>query len=62
MRVPESSIVTLGFRDEWGMPMQGTEALDVWETSSGGPIGYGEVHFEAMKIGDEEVWAIAQLQ
>ena len=62
MQVPESSIVTLGFRDEWGMPMQGTEALDVWETSSGGPIGYGEVHFEAMKIGDEEVWAIAQLQ
>ena len=62
MRVPESSIVTLGFRDEWGVPLQGTETLDVWETSSGGPIGYGEVHFEAMKIGDEEVWAIAQLQ
>ena len=61
MRVPASSIVTLGFRDEWGMPLEGTEALDAWETSSGGPIGYGEVHFEAMKIGDEEVWAIAHL-
>ena len=31
-------------------------------SSSGGPIGYGEVHFEAVKIGGDEVWAIAQLQ
>ena len=62
MRVPDSSIVTLGFHDEWGEPKEGTEALDAWETSSGGPIGYGEIHFEAMKIGDEEVWAIAHLQ
>ena len=54
--------MTLGFRDDWGEPKEGTEALDAWETSSGGPIGYGEVHFEAMKIGDEEVWAIAHLQ
>ena len=61
MRIPESSIVTLGFRDEWGMPMQGKEDLDAWETSSGGSIGYGEIHFEAMKISDEEVWAIAHL-
>lgn len=61
MRVPESSIVTLGFHDEWGEPKEGTEALDTWETSSGGPIGYGEVHFETMKVGDEEVWAIAHL-
>ena len=62
MRVPESSIVTQGFHDEWGLTQQGTEDLDAWETSSGGPIGCGEVHFEAMKIGDEEVWAIARLQ
>lgn len=62
MRVPESSTVTHGFRDEWGEPHEGTEALDSWETSSGGPIGHGEVHFEAMKIGDDEVWAIAQFQ
>ena len=59
MRVPESSIVTLGFHDESGESQEGTEALDAWETSSGGPIGHGEIHFEAMKIGDEEVWAIA---
>ena len=62
MRVPESSIVSLGFRDEWGVPLHGTEALDTWETSSGGPIGYGDIHFETIKIGDEEVWAIAHLQ
>ena len=62
MRVPESSIVSLGFRDEWGVPLHRTEALDTWETSSGGPIGYGDIHFETMKIGDEEVWAIAHLR
>ena len=62
MRVPEASIIKLGFHDEWGGSQEGTETLDTWETSSGGPIGHGEIHFEAMKIGDEEVWAIAHLE
>ena len=61
MRVPEPSIVSLGFHDPWGEPQKGTEALDAWETSSGGPIGYGEIHLEARKGGDEGVWAIAHL-
>ena len=61
MRVPESSVVTLGFNDIGGDSNQGTEALDTWETSSGGPIGNGEIHLEAMRIGDDEVWAIAHL-
>ena len=61
MRVPESSIVSLGFHDAWGEPQLGTEALDAWETSSGGPIGCGEIHLEAMRSGDDEVWAIAHL-
>ena len=61
MRVPESSIVTLGFNDAWGKPKQGAEALDTWETSSGGPIGYGNIHLEAMRVGNDEVWAIAHL-
>ena len=60
MRVPESSIVSLGFHDAWG-PQLGTEALDAWETSSGGPIGCGEIHLEAMWSGNDEVWAIAHL-
>ena len=61
MRVPESSIVSLGFHDAWGEPQLGREALDAWETSSGGPIGYGEIRLEARKSGDDEVWAIAHL-
>ena len=61
MRVPESSIVNIGFNDMWGDSNQGTEALDTWETSSGGPIGRGQIHLEAMRIGDDEVWAIAHL-
>ena len=61
MRVPETSIVTLGFHDAWGEPQQGTEALDIWETSSGGPIGCGEIHLEARRSGEDEVWAIAHL-
>ena len=61
MRVPESSIVRLGFHDAWGEPQLGTEALDAWETSSGGPIGCGEIHLEAMRSGDDEVWVIAHL-
>ena len=61
MRVPETSIVTLGFNDSWGLPKQGVEALDAWETSSGGPIGSGEIRVEAMRSGGEEVWAIAHL-
>ena len=61
MRVPESSIVTLGFNDAWGEPKVGTEALEAWETSTGGPIGYGKIHLEAMRSVNGEVWAIAQL-
>ena len=61
MRVPESSIVSLGFHDAWGDLQLGIEALDAWETSSGGPIGCGEIHLEAMRSGEDEVWAIAQL-
>ena len=61
MRVPESSIVALGLHDEWGESKQGTEALDSWETSSGGPIGYGEIHLETKRVGEDEVWAIAHV-
>lgn len=61
MRVPESSIVNLGFHDVRGEAKQGTEALDAWETSSGGPIGSGEIFVEARRRGDAEVWAIVSL-
>lgn len=61
MRVPESSIVNLGFHDARGEAKQGTEALDAWETSSGGSIGSGEIYVEVRRSGDDEVWAIASL-
>ena len=61
MRVPESSIVSLGFHDAWTEPQQGIEALDAWETSSEGPIGHGEIQMEVMRVGEDEVWAIAHL-
>ena len=61
MRVPESSIVTLDVHDAWGEPKQGKEALGAWETSSGGSIGYGEIHIEARRSGDDEVWALVSL-
>ena len=61
MRVPESSVVTLGFNDASGESKVGTEALEAWETNAGGPIGYGEIHLEAMRSGKDEVWAIARL-
>lgn len=61
MRVPESSIVTLGFHDLRGETRRGTEAFDAWETSSGGPIGSGEIYLESRRSGDAEVWAIASL-
>ena len=58
MRVPESSIVTLGFNDPRGLLKQGIEALQDWETSSGGPIGSGEIHVQALRTRNNEVWAI----
>ena len=61
MRVPESSVVNLGFHDLRGEAKQGTEALDAWETSSGGSIGSGEIYVEVRRSGDDEVWAIASL-
>ncbi|MDE0077735.1 MAG: hypothetical protein OXO50_09460 [Caldilineaceae bacterium] len=62
MRVPESSIVNLGYHDVRREAKQGTEALEAWETSSGGPIGSGEIYLEARRSGDAEVWAIASLK
>ena len=61
MRVPESSVVTLGFHDAWGESKKGEETLGTWETSSGGPIGNGEIYLEAVRTRNDEVWAIAHL-
>ncbi len=57
MQVPDSSLVACAFRDPGGLVHSGTEPLEIWQTSSGGPIGYGTVDVEAMRV-DEEVWAL----
>ena len=61
MQVPDSSHVACAFRDPRGLVHSGDEPLNIWRTSSGGPIGYGTVDVEAMRI-DEEVWALLRLR
>lgn len=60
MQVPDSSLVACAFRDSEGLGHSGSEPLEIWQTSSGGPIGYGTVDVEAMTV-DEEVWALLRL-
>lgn len=61
MRVPEASVVATAFHDEWGAVIDSTEALDDWETRSGGPIGSGTISVEAVRTDAEEVWALVRL-
>jgi hypothetical protein len=60
MRVPESSPVFKAFNDPFSQIQQGTERLENWQTSTGGPIGYGELNVEAFRL-DDEVWALLTL-
>ena len=43
-------------------PRRGSRRSTPGRRAQEGPIGYGDVHFETMKIGDEDVWAIAHLK
>ena len=61
MRVPDGSVVAQAFGDGWGTSLEGEETLDNWRTSSGGPIGSGTIHVEAVQRGREEVWALVRL-
>jgi len=60
MQVPEASLVARAFQDPWMLAGSGREALEQWQTSSGGPIGSGEVEVEAMRL-EDEVWALLRL-
>jgi len=60
MRVPDSSTVARAFLDPWASTHTGIETLEIWETSSGGPIGFGTVEVEAFRS-DDHVLAIMQL-
>ena len=58
MRVPETGLITLAYQS--GLDQTGTERLEEWETSSDGPIGYGQLLVDAQIFGDE-VYALASI-
>ena len=51
MRVPEGGLIARVRMS--GVPETGTEPLDEWETSDGGPIGSGRVLVDARVVGDQ---------
>jgi hypothetical protein len=57
MEVPPSSVVAMAFEDISYDTHTGHEPLHEWQTSRGGPIGYGDIRVEAVRI-NEEVWAL----
>ena len=58
MRVPESGVVALSHRS--GLDHAGSEPLEEWETSSGGPIGFGQLFVDTQVVG-EEVLALVSI-
>ena len=60
MQVPEASLVARAFQDPWTLSGSGRESLEQWQTSSGGPIGSGEVEVEAVRR-EDEVWALLRI-
>ena len=58
MRVPESGAVALSHRS--GLDHAGSEPMEEWETSSGGPIGVGQLFVDTRVIG-EEVLALVSI-
>ncbi len=61
MEVPPSSVVASAFEDPFSLPHIGCESLHAWRTSASGPIGYGEVDVEAVRL-DEQVWALLRFR
>ncbi len=60
MQVPESSLVARAFHDPLMLTCIGRERLEEWQTSTGGPIGYGDVEVEAVRF-EDEVWALLRI-
>ena len=58
MRVPESSLVSLARTS--GVDKTGSERLDQWETSAGGPIGSGRLSIDSWVVRDE-VFVLASI-
>lgn len=59
MQVPETSLVSRAFNGPKDR-VEGRESLDIWQTSSGGPIGHGRLNIEARRRGDE-VWCLVHV-
>lgn len=58
MRVPEGGLASLAYQS--GLDQTGTECLEEWATSIGGPIGYGQLSVDAQVLGDE-VYVLASI-
>ena len=56
MQVPDTSLVSRAFSGPEDR-VEGEEPLEIWQTSSGGPIGHGRLYLEARRRGDE-VWCL----
>ncbi len=61
MRVPDSSIVAQAFADSFCLTHEGAESLSEWQTSTSGPIGYGEIEVEAFRH-ENGVWALLRIK
>jgi len=59
MQVPETSLVSQAFNGSRDR-VDGQEHLEIWQTSSGGPIGHGRLYIEARRRGDD-VWCLMQV-
>ena len=59
MQVPETSLVSQAFNGSEDR-VAGQEPLEIWQTSSGGPIGHGRLYVEARRRGDE-VWCLVHV-
>ena len=56
MQVRETSLAAEAFA-AGQRSVRGREALEIWQTSEGGPIGSGDIEIEASRRGDE-VWCL----
>jgi hypothetical protein len=59
MQVPETSLVSQAFNGAEDR-VEGPERLEIWQTSSGGPIGRGRLYIEARRRG-EDVWCLVHV-
>ena len=59
MQVPETSLVSQAFNGS-NDRVEGQEPLEIWQTSSGGPIGHGRLHIEGRRRGDD-MWCLVHV-